>query len=134
MKKLTLSLFAAVISGCFTVNAVANVCPFTDHFVINSTIPVYVISATTTGNLAYDQISANYFRLSCADARQTSGGDLFIEIGVNNNVKCSLTLHDGPFVMNPSIADIYCGGADGKLHFMGMEHPFGSYNYTLNFA
>lgn len=134
MKKMTRSLLAAVITGCLTMNAAANVCPFTDHFVIESTVPIYVINASTKGNLSYEQITANYFRLSCGSTSSTAGGDLYLEVGLNNSQKCSLVIHDGPYVMNPAITDIYCGGANGTLHFMGLDHPFGSYNYTLKFA
>jgi hypothetical protein len=116
-------------------NASANtICPFTDHFFIQAPVALHVISAATEGNLSYTQMDTNYFKLSCQDNRTTSGGVLNIQIGLNDKSKCTLTIEDGPFHMNPSVAAVSCGGTASNIFYVGMDHTFGSREYTLKFT
>ena len=113
-------------------NATA-VCPFTDNFFIAAPLPLHVISATTEGNLEFTQMGVNYFKLSCQDFRVTTGGNLYIQIGMNDNSKCSLKIQDGPYEMNPSVTEVNCGGTASTIFYIGMDHAFGSHDYTLKF-
>ena len=126
----------ALISACASITT-ANaklICPFTDHFIISAPMPVTVLHAATEGNLDFNLINPGYFRLSCADNRSGNPGDLKIEIGMSDDIKCSLTIHDGPREMNPSVTQINCGGPGGRMSYAGMDHPKGSYDYTLKFT
>lgn len=129
----------AVMTACATLTALPvanarNVCPFVDHFMIEAPLPLRVLSAKTAGNLAYTQVNENYFRLSCLNIPSKVGGVAYLEIGMSDDLKCMLSIEDGPYNMNPSVTSIHCGGPAGRIYYIGMEHPFGSYNYTLKFT
>jgi hypothetical protein len=135
-KKLAL----AAISTCFALmympvaSATTTVCPFNDHFLLKAPVDLHVIRATVDGNVNYEQLSPNYFRLSCQDNHSKAAGDVFIEVGVNNEVKCAITLHDGPYEMNPTVTMYTCAGPKDKLYYVGLEHSFGTYDYTIKFT
>jgi hypothetical protein len=132
--KLALAAISACAGLTLMTSANATICPFVDHFFIDSPVPVRVMNASTEGNLSYTQMGENYFRLGCQDYRSTSSGVLRIEIGMDHTTKCTLNLQDGPFEMNPSVTEVFCGGTAGKLFYVGMDHPFGTHDYTLKFT
>lgn len=105
-------------------------CPFSDRFTVSAPAQTKVLSATTQGNIHYTQKSDIYFALSCADDSSRSSGDLLIKIGTDSNNQCSLTIHDGPFEMNPSVTNVWC---NGKMDYFGVDHQRGTYDYTLKF-
>lgn len=133
-KKLVLAVLSACASLLYLPNANAMVCPFTDSFFIQAPLPLRIINASVSGNLGYSQMSSNFFTLSCGDNGNSGSGDLHVEIGMSDDVKCSLTIHDGPYEMNPTINEVFCGGPAGRIYFVGMEHPYRTYNYTLKFT
>lgn len=106
------------------------VCPFNDYFTLsmpgNGTI---IGTPTVTGNLKYTQQGSNFFILSCGNNDDRGSGDLSISVGYNDENLCKLSIHDGPYVMNPSV-DANC---QGYIKYDGMDHVYGSYNYTLKF-
>lgn len=134
LRKITL-----IFIGCFALSTFANsanamVCPFTDHFSIQAPLPLRIMTAKTGGNIKYDQLNTNNFTLSCADNKNAQGGDVIMTIGMQDDLKCNLTLHDGPYEMNPTITYVDCSPSGGRLFYVGMEHRFGSYDYTIKFT
>jgi len=114
------------------VNAKSLSCPFTDYFAVSvPSIATIINTPATKGNIHYTQESNTFFTLSCGDDRVSDTGDLSIDIGFDDNNKCSLVLHDGPYVMNPSVTYVSC---KGTIKYDGIDHIFGSYNYTLKFS
>jgi hypothetical protein len=110
------------------------VCPFTDHFFIQAPLPLTILKQETEGNLAFTQMTPTYFRLSCSDIRDVRGGLAFVTIGMDQNIQCKLTIKDGPYEMNPTVTEVYCGGPGSKISYIGMDHPFASHDYTLKFS
>lgn len=110
------------------------VCPFTDHFFIKAPLPLHVMSTAIDGNLNFTSMSDDYFRLSCKDVRVFSGGVATLDIGMQPGIQCTLKIQDGPYQMNPTVTDAYCGGANARIFFIGMEHPYGSRDYFLKFT
>lgn len=107
------------------------ICPFKDKFSIQSVALGHIINTPfTTGNLAYQQESDVSFGLSCASNVNYGAGDLYIDVGYSQIDKCTLTIHDGPLVMNPSVTYVNC---IGQMTYAGMSHVDGKYEYTLNF-
>lgn len=134
-----MKLALAAVSACATLMFMPNanataVCPFVDHFYIQAPLPLHVISAATDGNLSFTQVDINRFSLSCQDIRMTNGGNLYVQIGMNDKSKCSLKIQDGPFEMNPSVTEVHCGGPASTIYYIGMDHTFGSHDYTLKFT
>lgn len=109
------------------------ICPFTDKFTVASPATTKILNAKTEGNLRYIQQSDTYFTLSCGDDHIGSSGDLFINIGYDNENHCKLKIHDGPYEMNPSVTEVSCIGTK-KYTYIGMDHPYGTYDYTLKFV
>jgi hypothetical protein len=129
----------AAVSACLALAGLSNAnaqrfCPFTDHFIIEAPLPLEVLKASVTGNLTFTKVTPNYFRLSCGDGGATPPGDLTVEIGMSEEIKCTLVIHDGPMVMNPSVTYATCGGPAARIYFLGMDHPQGSYDYKLKFT
>jgi hypothetical protein len=133
-KKIALALAAACGVFIAAAPAHATVCPFTDHFKIQAPLPLHIMSAATDNNLLYNQINYDYFTLSCPSVRQTESGNVFLVIGMSDNLKCSLTIHDGPYEMNPSVTMVSCDIPNNRISFVGMDHAYGSYNYILKFT
>ncbi|HTM63303.1 MAG TPA: hypothetical protein VL360_02230 [Gammaproteobacteria bacterium] len=130
-----LKLALAAISACAAMSAHATmVCPFTDHFFIKAPLPLQAMRADIEGNLNFTLMSPYYFRLSCKDVRVFSGGVATVDIGMSQSIKCTLKIKDGPYQMNPSVVEAHCGGAGSRISFVGMDHPYGSNNYFLNFT
>lgn len=134
MQKITKSLLLAGMATLFSINANATICPYTDHFIIKAPFPISVLHSSTEGNITFTQISNNYFRLGCADTRNASGGNVHVDIGMDELRKCHIDIHDGPFVSNPTVTHVDCGGANATIYFIGMEHQYGTYDYVLNFT
>lgn len=133
MKKILAAVSACAALMLMTNASAKMICPFVDHFFIDSPVPLHVISAATDGNLSYTQMDTNYFRLSCLDNRTTSGGNLTIQVGLNDKSRCMLTIQDGPYQMNPSVTSVTCN-PNGTIFYRGMDHVFGSHEYTLKFT
>ena len=107
-------------------------CPFSDYFALSVPGSAKIIGTPSVkGNLRITQQSDIFFMLSCGDDRDSGAGDLSIDIGYDDANKCSLGIHDGPYVMNPSITYVNC---QGKMKYDGIDHVYGSYNYTLKFS
>lgn len=111
-------------------NAKALSCPFNDSFSLNGPFNTYILSTSVQGNLKITQPDSTYFSLSCANDHESGSGDVFIDVGISDRNKCSLTIHDGPYEMNPSVSSVYC---NSKIKYAGMDHVYGSYSYTLKF-
>ena len=112
------------------------VCPFRDHFSISAPLPLEILHAATSDNLGFEQISPTNFDLGCKDDKNASAGDVAMVIGMNGNedLSCDISIHDGPYVMNPTINYVSCGRSGNRLFFLGMDHRIGSYDYTLKFT
>ena len=108
------------------------ICPFTDKFKIDAIVTGAQIINTpfTTGNLAYHQEGDKEFSLSCGSNVNLGAGDLFIDVGYSQVNKCTLTIHDGPMVMNPVVSYVNCIGG---VSYAGIGHVDGKYEYTLKF-
>lgn len=132
--KLVLATLSASAALLVAQNASAMICPFTDHFFIRAPLPLHVINASTEGNLAYTQMYPDYFRLSCQDVRVLSGGAVTVDIGMSDQIKCTLKIEDGPYKSNPNISEVSCGGPASRIYFVGMDHPTGTYDYYLKFT
>lgn len=132
MFKLKHSLIAITITFSMPLLSEAKTlsCPFTDSFSLNGPVGTYILNASSEGNLKITKPSSTYFSLSCGDDQKSNSGDVFVDIGISDNNKCSLTIHDGPYEMNPTVSTVYC---NGKLKYAGMDHVYGSYTYTLKF-
>lgn len=133
-RKLIASLSTFVALASISSSAFAMVCPFTDHFSIQAPLPLEIMSFQTGGNLAYAQLTPTKFDLSCKDNKTSQGGDVFMVIGMQEDLSCKFTLHDSPFEMNPTVTFMDCGGSKGRLFYLGMDHRIGSYDYTLKFT
>ncbi len=123
-------LFLAVAPLAFSAKPTL-ICPFKDTFNLDVISPGRIINTPfTTGNLAYMQESDTTFALSCASNVNYSAGDLYVDVGFDQGNKCTLTIHDGPLVMNPAVSYVNC---IGNINYAGMSHVDGKYEYTLNF-
>lgn len=134
MKRLpVLSLLAAtLLTMPIMANANSWICPFTDYFALNIAPSGKIMGEPkVVGNLSYTQQSDTFFSLSCADGGIVSPGDVTMDIGFNDKNRCTIVLHDGPYVVNPSVTTVSCLG---EIYFNGMDHLIGSHNYTLNFG
>lgn len=125
-------LFLAATSLTFAAKPTL-ICPFKDKFKLDTIVAGARIINTpfTTGNLAYQQDGDDQFALSCASNVNYGAGDLFIDIGYNQVNKCTLTIHDGPLVMNPVVSYVNC---IGSFNYAGISHVDGKYDYTLKFS
>jgi hypothetical protein len=131
-KRFALAALSACAAFMLMQNANAiTVCPFTDHFFIQAPLPLRVLNTNIEGNLNFTSMSENYFRLSCRDARVFSGGIATVDIGMTNELKCTVKIQDGPYQMNPSVKEADCGGPAARLYYIGMDHPYGSSDYYL---
>ncbi len=133
-KKLALTAVAALISLSALPVSAKTLCPFTDNFQISAPLPLGVLDYEATGNINVSLVNNSYFQLSCRDIRSRDDGIVYIQIGLSDQVKCSLTINDGPYTMNPTVTYVYCGGPGGRIYYTGMDHAFGSYTYTLKFT
>ncbi len=107
-------------------------CPFTDYFAVSAPGLSKIINIPVIqGNIKFTQQSDIFFTLSCGDDRSSDAGDLSIDVGYDDQNKCSLGIHDGPYAMNPSVTYVNC---KGNIKYDGIDHVFGSYNYTLKFS
>lgn len=132
MNRLIACASIALLSLPVMANAKTLSCPFTDYFALSVPSTAKIINTPSIkGNLTYTQESDTFFTLSCGDDRVSDAGDLSIEIGLDDNNKCSLAVHDGPYVMNPTVTFVNC---KGNIKYDGIDHIFGSYNYTLKFS
>jgi hypothetical protein len=134
-KKLAITCAAALTLFAGAASAVT-VCPFRDHFYINAPLPLEVLHVATSGNLGYEQITPMNFDLGCQDNKNAGAGDVTMVIGMkgNEDLSCDISIHDGPYVMNPTINYVSCGRSGNRLFFVGMEHRPFSYDYTLKFT
>lgn len=105
-------------------------CPFADYFALNIPDNAKILNTPSIkGSLTYTKLSDVFFQLSCGDSNFSSG-DLTIDLGFDNDNKCNLVIHDGPYVISPTVTLVKC---DGNFKYDGMEHVYGTYNYTLKF-
>lgn len=134
-KKLT-CIFATGIIIMATGASATTVCPFRDHFKISAPLPLEVLHTSTSGNLAIEQITPTNFDLGCSDNQNSGPGDAVLVVGMrgNEDLSCDISIHDGPYVMNPTINYASCGRSGNRLFFIGMDHRIGSYDYTLKFT
>lgn len=130
-QKRLLSLLAlSILSLPLTANAMY--CPFTDYFALSIPVTGKVMGTPKVdGNLLYVNQSDTFFSLSCADNRKVTSGDVTMDIGFNDDNMCTIVLHDGPYVVNPSVTTVNC---KGDVNFNGIDHLMGSHNYTLKFS
>lgn len=106
-------------------------CPFTDKFAINIPKSGKILDALVQGNVSYTYLSDTFFTLGCANDRNVGSGDVTMNVGFDDTHKCTIILHDGPYVINPSVTVLKC---DGEVNFNGIEGLLGSHNYTLYFS
>ena len=134
-KKLAFVCASALVTLTTSASALT-VCPFRDHFNISAPLPLEVLQVSTTGNVGIEQITPTKFDLGCQDNQATTAGDVNLVIGMkgNEDLSCDVSIHDGPYVMNPTVNYVSCGRSGNRLFFLGMEHRFGSYDYTLKFT
>jgi hypothetical protein len=133
MFKIRISLLCIIsILSFFPVigNARTLACPFNDNFSLDGPVNTHILNSSVQGNLNFTQSNATFFSLSCGNDKYSSG-DLFITIGINGWHQCNLTIHDGPFELNPYVSFVSCKGI---LKYDGMDHVRGSYDYTLKFS
>lgn len=122
-----LFVFFGCILFCTTVCAQ---CPFTDRFQLEGPNEIKLLSGKAAGNIQYENQDDYHFTLSCKNNDLNTSGYLYIDIGYHDSNKCSLVIHDGPYVLNPSVVSIQCGS---KMSYAGLYHHVGSYEYILKF-
>lgn len=109
--------------------APTRLCGFIDYFAIAEPAGASILGQPyTLGNLSYEQQSDTYFNLQCGDGHVFSGS-LFIDVGFDNNNKCSLTITDGPFA-SPLVVDSQCKGV---IHYNGIDSTV-PHSYNLRFS
>lgn len=118
----------ALVSG---VNAQPLVCPFTDTFKISSATRLTMTSLASDGNVVVISLDPLVFQATCKSFTSTSNGNVYFTLKKDDANLCTLHLIDGPFEMNPTITFINC---IGQMQFVGMDHAWGTYSYTLKFA
>lgn len=118
-----------LIAAPIVVHAKTLTCPFTDTFNISAPNQVKIMAVQTEGNLKYAQQSGTQFTLSCGDDKVGEPGTIFIDIGFDATNKCNLAIHDGPYEMNPTVTRVNC--SSNKVSYIGIDHRFGSYQYTI---
>lgn len=104
-------------------------CPFTDFFPIKGA-GVEILEKPAPyvlGHLTAEIESPTYFNLQCGDSN-VYGGDLYVDVGLDDNNKCSLVIHDGPFT-SPTVH----ASCKGIVNYRGMDSTV-SHNYNLNFS
>lgn len=135
MKKIKLlsTCFAATLFALsLSSNANAMICPFTDYFAIDIPTNGKILNYPyVLGNLRFEKQTDTFFQLSCNNNSDTSSGDLYIDVGINQYNMCTLTVHDGPYVNNPEVTNVIC---TGNLNFNGIDHVWGSKSYKLKFS
>lgn len=130
-KNKTLAIIATSILS-LPISASALYCPFTDYFALSIAPGGRIIgNVKVDGNLKYQQDSNTFFMLSCANDKKVTSGDVTMKIGFDDTNSCTIVLHDGPYVVNPSVTMVACGGG---VNFNGIDHFTGSHNYTLRFS
>ncbi len=106
------------------------ICPFNDYFTINSLDQVMISSLSSDGNVIANKIDPYKFIASCKSTTSTSSGNVYVTVKLDDSNLCTLHIVDGPYEMNPNIIFVNCVG---RLKFSGMDHVWGTYQYTLKF-
>src|SRR5262245_57617068 len=112
IKKMTTCLSISMLIFSFSASAKTMICPFQDYFLIYAPANTQILFAhpDNTGKLKYTQPSPTFFFLSCGDDNLRESGDVIVGVGKDESEVCSLTIHDGPYEMNPSIKNVSCYG------------------------
>jgi hypothetical protein len=99
---------------------------FQDNF---SLVGASISSLQTDGNLRIASQSGGSFVVSDRDPNVGNGGSVTLRAS-NKFGACELVIEDGAFQMNPTVVAVNCMNG---LTYAGMDHPYGSYQYTLKF-
>jgi hypothetical protein len=131
IKKLII-IGSVLLSSLTTTQVLARplMCPFTDFFSIQGSADTVIKNLLTDGNLSGDISNDTHFTTFCKSYTSTGSGHAYLTVNRGASV-CDLTILDGPFESNPSIVEVKCLGS---LQYIGMDHPKGSYNYTIKFS
>ena len=106
------------------------ICPFMDYFYLSVPSEAKMINTPEVkGNLRYTKQNDGLFSLSCGDDKKRDSGDLHIDVGFDNANKCSIAIHDGPYVSTPSVTHVSCAG---RIRYVGIDQ-ISWYNYSLKF-
>lgn len=135
MKKLFLiAACLTLVSGYAASNhSHSRTCPYTDNFYISklSGTPITIRSLKSDGSVAVQQESPALFFASCANNADTYSGNIYLTVANTSGGSCKLTILDGPFVMDPTVTATNC---QGGLQFNGIDHSYGTFDYTLKFG
>lgn len=109
-----------------TVKSGSRLPDFKDYFEVTG---ASVQNIATVGNLKIVNKSQNSFIVAANDVHSYDYG--FVNLVVSQGAGiCELKIQDGPLDMNPSVISAQCNKG---LDFSGVDHPYGSYRYTLKF-
>ena len=135
MKKLSIAILTILSVACVSAEAATNkqdlrICPFQDNFSIF--YGTYITGISVQGYLAVNQQSPTQFSTSCPNNASTSDNAGTVTLNVTNGIgSCQLQIEDGPWMMNPIVTSSSCSNG---IQYSGMDHSWGTYSYTLNFA
>lgn len=107
------------------------ICPFTDHIKIEAPKAVSLLSLHAEVGLRAEKINPTAFDISCGSDDTKSSSYIYVDVGYNDDSKCTIKLKDGPYERSPTIESWHCAG-DKPLRLMGIAHDrIFSYDYTL---
>lgn len=101
-------------------------CPFTDNFYLAGA----TIQNLSGSNLTVTKIDPTYFTTGCYNNIGNDGYAYLTAVGSNGSL-CNLTIEDGPYEQNPIVVSSNC---QGNMQFAGMDHSYGTYDYSLKFT
>lgn len=107
-----------------------NSCPFTDTFHLSGPAVTIRSGINSSGGIIGTKINDTEFTTSC-NQDIANDGTVNLDIGLNDQDKCSFTILDGAFQTNPTVQSVQCFG---NLAFNGIDHVTFSYDYTMKFS
>lgn len=106
-------------------------CNFVDHMHISAPAGTKVLSLTDNNGGAATR-KVNDAEIDIVDNCNLRNDPIMVTatIGTDDQHNAKVVIEDGQLIMNPSIVS---SNSTGGYFYSGMDHPFGSYDYTLKF-
>ena len=128
MKKI---LASAVCFSLLSIGAQASPlmgCEYTENMFIQGPVGSHVL-AIESSTISGIKISDTYFKIigTCGN----SDGLVNVKIGMDESNYVTLTIKDGQYMWNPEVINV---SPVGGYNYAGMDHPIGTYEYTLKFT
>ena len=103
-------------------------CAYSDNMFVQGPIGSHILGLEAS-TISAIKISDTYFKIigTCGN----SDGLVNVKVGIDDAHYVTLTIKDGQYMWNPEVINV---SSVGNYNYAGMDHPLGTYDYTLKFA